>query len=162
MPVQAEARDDQRLELSGQEVGQVERAGLGVLQLGVRRGAGVELEAVRPTDPLHAIPNEDLVEGAARPAVGVRDEELRPGAVVGTSSLDPGSDGVGDALRTHVQGGVDANDLDPGQVAREGQELSRERAAADDQDARRITRRPGASRWFLDGPVRPHWRGARR
>ena len=149
MPVEAEAGDDDRVELAGQEVGQVERADLLVLHRGVGRGAGVELEAVLAADPLDPLAREIGVERAGRPAVGVGDEDphVRPEPLA--NHLDLGGDAVGDPLGSHVQPGVDALDPDARDPRGQGQQLPCQGAATDDDES-------GRDR------LRPHWRGARR
>ena len=75
MAVEAEAGADDRVELAGQEVGQVEGPELLVLERGVGRRAGVELVAVGALDALEALALEVRVERAGRAAVGVGDED---------------------------------------------------------------------------------------
>ena len=55
MAVEPEARDDQRVEVAGQEVGQVERGRLLVGQPRERLAAGVELVAVGAGQALDAL-----------------------------------------------------------------------------------------------------------
>ena len=75
MPVQAQPLDHQRVELPGQEVGEVERARLGVGQRVEHRLAGIEGVAVRPADPLHALLGQHPVELAARAAIGIEHQD---------------------------------------------------------------------------------------
>ena len=67
MAVEAEADDHESLELAGQEVGQVERPELLVLEGGEGSGAGVELVAVGARDALDALALEHGVEGPPVP-----------------------------------------------------------------------------------------------
>ena len=73
--VDAEAADDEPLEVAGEEVGQVERAGLVVGQRANVGAAGEELVAVGAGQALDALVGEDRVEQAAGAAVGVGDED---------------------------------------------------------------------------------------
>ena len=98
--VEAEPLDDQRVEMPGEEVGQIERAGL---LLGQRREsllAGEEGVAMRALDAPDAFFGEDAVERAARAAVAVEAEDLVVGGAVG-ADLRPHR--FGDALGTIVQ-----------------------------------------------------------
>ena len=68
---------DQRLEVLGQEVGEVEGSRLGVVQRGEALAPREELVAVcsgESRDP--RMPGEEGVEGAAGAAVGVGDEDI--------------------------------------------------------------------------------------
>ena len=67
----ARARPDDRVELAGQEVGQVERPELLLLEGFVGCRAGIELVAVGALDPLDALALEDTRRARRRPAVGV-------------------------------------------------------------------------------------------
>ena len=80
MAVEPEAGPDDRVELAGQEVGQVEGPDLLVLERLVGGGAGVELVAVGAFDALEAFALEVGVERPGRAAVGVGDEDpdVRP------------------------------------------------------------------------------------
>ena len=78
--VETEAGEDDRVELAGQEVGQVEGADLLVLERRVGRRAGVELEAVGAVDAVDPLALEIGVEACRRPAIRVADEDpdVRP------------------------------------------------------------------------------------
>src|SRR5262245_53322108 len=76
MPVDAERADDQAVEMTQQEVRQVERAGLRLRERGEDRRLGVELVAMRAGDALDALLAQDGVEFAPRAAIGVGDEDL--------------------------------------------------------------------------------------
>ena len=107
------------------------------------RPAGVELVAVRAGQPLDAgFIGEGHVQHAAGPAVRVRHEDA---VVAGAASPDPVAHGLGDAARPVVERGRQAGDVDVGQAAGQVHQLARERATADDQDARGI--RVGARSW---------------
>ena len=98
------------------------------------------------------------VQRAARAAVGVGDEDADVVAARGAGLRDALGDRAGDPRGAHVQAGVDAVDLDPGEVPGQREQLARERAAADDDDAR------GAGACGRGRPdcVRRGWHGARR
>ena len=85
MSVEAEARDDQPVEVAGEEIGQEERAELLVGDRREGRGAGVELVAVGARQALDALLGQDRVEQAAGPAVGVGHEDV---AVARARGLD--------------------------------------------------------------------------
>ena len=102
MPVDPQPLDNQRVELPGQEVGQVERAGLGIGQ-GVEHAlAGIERIAVRPGDPLDAFLGQHGIEPAAGTAVAVENQDA---SIVRAMLLDLGPHGLGDPLRPVVQQG---------------------------------------------------------
>ena len=75
MPVEPEPADDEPVEIAGEEVGQVEGAGLLVGERLERGGPGVELVAVGAGQALDTVAVEDAVQAAAGPAVGIGDED---------------------------------------------------------------------------------------
>src|SRR5262245_23967837 len=101
MAVEAEAADDQALEVPDEEVGQVERAGL-IIGEGREGGAtGVDLVAVGALESGDALAFEHPIEQAARAAVGVGDEDRV--IALGARTADPGRNGAGYALRPVVE-----------------------------------------------------------
>ena len=74
--VEAEPLDHQRVEMPGEEIGQVERARLLLGQRRERLLAGKEGVAMRALDAPHAFLGEDAVEFAAGAAVAVEAEDL--------------------------------------------------------------------------------------
>ena len=101
MAVEAEAADDEPVEVAGEEVGQVERPEL--LVAGARSKAaraGVELVAVGAGQALDALLGDDRVEQAARAAVGVGDEDP---VVASAAPADPLADRGRDAARPVVE-----------------------------------------------------------
>src|SRR5436190_3695895 len=74
MTIEAEPGHDDRVELAGKEVRQVERSELLLLKGFVGGGAGEELEAVSSLDALDALAFEVGVERPAGAAVGVAHE----------------------------------------------------------------------------------------
>src|SRR3954468_2780818 len=101
--VEAEARPDDRVELAGEEVGQVEGPDLLLLDRLVRGRACVELEAMRAIDPRDPLALQIGIERSARPAIGIRDEDPDVGSVPLSDLVDLGRDGVGDQLRPHME-----------------------------------------------------------
>ena len=75
MTIEPEPDQDDRLELTGEEVGQVEGPELLVLHRGVGGRTRVELVAVRAGDPFHALVLEHLVERPTGAAVRVGHED---------------------------------------------------------------------------------------
>jgi hypothetical protein len=88
--VEPEPGPDDRVELAGQEVGQVEGPDLLLLEGIEGSRAGVELVAVGALDPVEALPCEIGVERPGRPAVGVGDEDPDVTAVALADLLDLG------------------------------------------------------------------------
>ena len=77
MAVEAEAAPDQRIEVLGKEVGEVERPRLGVVELGEQFAPGKELIAVRARQADHVrVVGQVCVERPARAAVGVAEQHL--------------------------------------------------------------------------------------
>ena len=98
--VEAEPLDHQRVELPGEEIGEVERARLLLGERGKRLFASKEGVAVRPLDAPDALFGEDAVEFAAGAAVAVEAEDLVVGVTVGADFLPHR---LGNALGTVVQ-----------------------------------------------------------
>ena len=143
--VQPKAAPHDPVEVAGQEVGQVERADLLLLERCERRRAGVELVAMGAGDALDTLEVvlQHPVEQAARAAVGVRDEDP---VVVAAAGAQPRGHRLGDALGPVVQVGGQAGQVDARQAARQRDELAPERATADNEDAGRGARTSGAAR----------------
>ena len=131
--VQPEAAPHDPLEVPCQEIGQVERADLFLLERFERRGAGIELVAVGAGDALDAleVALQHPVEETARAAVGVRHEDP---VVVAAPGAQPCGDRVGNTLGAVVQLGRETRQVDPGQAPCERHELAPERATADDEN----------------------------
>ena len=138
--IEAEARDHQSLEVTHQEIRQVERAGflVGERLEGLR--AGEELVAVRARQSLDAFLRDDRIEQAARAAIGLGDVDLLVGA---TARADGVADGVRDLLGTVVQLRRQALHVEGRPAVRPLQrdDLAGEGAAGDDQDGRRARHR---------------------
>ena len=75
MAVEAEALDDQPVEVAGQEIGQEERPELLVGDRREGRRARVELVAMGAREALDALLGQHRIEQAAGPAVGVGHED---------------------------------------------------------------------------------------
>jgi hypothetical protein len=104
------------------------------VERGERGAAGIDLVAVRSGQPLDALLLAHPVQQAARPAVGIGDED--PRVSPGSAPLaDPLAHGARDPVRPVVEQRREHRDVDLGQAAGQRQQLARERAAADDQDA---------------------------
>lgn len=131
MPVEHQPLPDQRVELPGEKVGQVERARLGLVQRPEQVLPGIEGVAMRSVDPGDARLVEHRVERTASPAIGVERVDPREAARPGIG--DPRADRVGDPLRPVVQSGGQALDGQVGPAVRgdHGERLARERAAGD-------------------------------
>ena len=125
MPVEAESVDHQPLEVPGEEVGQVEGAGLLVGEAVERRQSRVELVAVGAGEALDPRPLEDGVEGPAGPAVGVGDEDR---LVARAALADPALDRGRDPLRAHVERGRQAGHVDAAEAAAGASATSSRRA----------------------------------
>ena len=143
--IQPEAAPHDPLEVPGEEIGQVERADLFLLERFERRRAGIELVAMGAGDAFDALEVvlEHPVEQATRAAVGVRHED--PVVVAATCAKSCG-DRVGNALGAVVQVGGETGQVDPGQAPRQRHELAPERTTTDDEDAPAQERRQAAAR----------------
>ena len=145
MAVEAEAGDDDRVELAGQEVGQVERAELLVLQRGVGGRAGVELVAVGAADALDALARE-VRRRACRPCRSRR-RRRRSGRQPAVRARGPSRPWPRppSAIRSGRMWSRAStpSTRTPGMPAVSGEQLARERAAADDDEPRRC----GSCRW---------------
>ena len=108
--VDAEAADHEPLEVPGEEVGEPERAGLGVGHGGERVAAGEHLVAVGARQALDAFVGEHRVEQAAGAAVGIGDED--PLVAVGAGLVDAAPDGGRDAAGPVVEVRGEAGDLE--------------------------------------------------
>ena len=131
--IQAEAANDQSVEVPGEEIGEVERARLFVGELGECRAARVDLVAMRALEPCHALSLEHAIEHPAGSTIGIRDED----AVVAISpgAADLARDRVRNAFRPVVEGRREAREIHRGQARapRELHELGRKRPTSDDQ-----------------------------
>ena len=133
MSIEAEAAPDEAVAVSGQEVGQVERAGLVVLETGERRPAAVDLVTVGAGQPLDTFVLEHTIEQAASAAIGVGDEDAFDAARPSSPDLRP--HGAGYPFRPIVQRRRQARQVHRRQPGTTSQldELAGERAAADDE-----------------------------
>ena len=140
MSIESEAGEYERIELAGQEIGEIERSKLLVLHGGIDARSGIELVAMSARDALHAFALEHGIECSAGSAIRVRDEDPNVVAERPARLVDPVRDRAGDPTRSHVQASVHAVDLDAGEVPGQHQQLARERATADDDDSGRLWR----------------------
>ena len=100
MAIEPEPLPHERIEVLGQEVGEVERAGLGLVQRREQLGAGDELVAVVAGQAgAFARLGEQAVELAAGAAVGVADQDRS----LAVSSASASSDRRDDPLRAAVE-----------------------------------------------------------
>ena len=134
VPVDPETADHEPLEVAGQEVRQPERCRLPFSQGREVSAAREELVAVGAGQPLDAFVDENRIEEAARPAIGVGDEDLF--VAVPTAPADSGAHARGDPAGPVVEVGRQAGDLDVREVRGQGDELAAEGSAADHEDAR--------------------------
>jgi hypothetical protein len=133
VPVDAEAADHETLEVASQEVGEPERGRLFLGEPGKRRPAGEELVAVGARQALHAELGEHRIEEATGSAVRVGDEHLC--VAVPARLVDAVADAGRDPFRPVVELRWQARDVDAGQRVGEGDELTRQGAATNDEDA---------------------------
>ena len=136
MAVEAQALDHEALEVADEKIGQIEAAGLG-LGLGQERvDAAIERVAMGPFDPLDAFLGQHAVELAAAAAVAIEHEDALVAASIG---VDLGAHRRRDSLRAVVQLGRQAGQIEMRPAVDRGQraDLARERAAGDQQGARR-------------------------
>ena len=148
MSIQAQALDDEPVEVARQEVGEEERGGLVLDDPGELRARRVELIAVGAGQALDPFLRDDRVEQAAGAAVGVGHEHA---VIPGATATDALADGGRDAAGPVVEGGRQAGDVDVREVARQCDELVGERPAADHEDPRGVAVRPG--RWHVNAHV---------
>ena len=107
--IEAEPLDDQRVEVAGEEIGQVESAELLLGEGGEDLLAGVEGVAMRARDALDAFLGEDAVERPARAAIAVEAENLVVGGAIGADLLPHR---LGDSLGTVVETRRQADEID--------------------------------------------------
>ena len=127
--VEAEPLDDERVEMPGEEVGQIERSGLLFGERVECLPAGVKGVAMGAVDPPYAFFREHPVERAARAAIAVEAEDLVVGRAVG-ADLRPHR--LGNALGAVVQARRQAGEIDRIEFQRKN--LARQRAAGDDEN----------------------------
>ena len=144
--VEAEPRDDERVEMADEEIGEVERARLLLGERRERLLAGVKGVAMRALDTRHALFREHAVELAAGAAVAVEAEDLVVGRAIGA---DLGPHRIGNALGMVVQIRWQAGDVDVSSFKR--QHFARQRAAGNDEDLARAVLAPRVAR--LSGDV---------
>jgi hypothetical protein len=132
--VQPEAFDDQRLELPGQKVGEIEGARCRIGQSLKAILAGERGIAVGAQEALHPFLLEHPIEGAAGAAIGVGDVDPGMG---GAGLVDGTAHRVCDQRRPVVQGGGQAAQIEMVETVRldEGDDLPGEGATGDDQRA---------------------------
>ena len=77
MVVQAQPPTDQRLEMAGEEIGEIERAGLFLREGLEGLIAGIEGVAMRAVDAGHALLRQHPVELAAGAAIAIEEQDPR-------------------------------------------------------------------------------------
>lgn len=129
--VEAEALDDQRLELPGQKVGEVEGAGLGQGQAGKAFLPGEGRIAMRAGQARHPLLLEHPVESTAGATIGIGDDHPGMGLA---RRVDGGGYRLGDLLRSVVQGRRQAAQVEMRQPVGldDGDDLASEGAAGND------------------------------
>jgi hypothetical protein len=132
--VQPEAFDDQRLELPGQKIGEIEGARCRIGEILKAILAGERGIAVGAREALHPFLLEHPIERAAGAAIGVGDVDSGMG---GAGLLDGTAHRVCDQRRPVVQGGGQTAQIEMVQAVRldEGNDLPGEGATGDDQRA---------------------------
>jgi hypothetical protein len=131
MPVDPETADHQPVEVAREEVGQPERAGLGIGHRREPLGPREHLVAVRAREALDAFVGQHRIEQATGAAVRVGHEDAA--VAVGASALDPASDGVRDPLGPVVEVRREAGHVEAWNRLDDREQLAGERAAADDE-----------------------------
>ena len=126
--VEAEALDDQRIEMPGEEVGEIEGAGLLLGERGEHVLAGEEGVAMGAGDAGHALLVEHAIEFAAGPAVAVEAQDL---VVGGAIRADRRAHRLWDSLGPVVQARRQAGDVD--RIEAERQRFARQGPAGDNQ-----------------------------
>ena len=104
--IQAEALPDQRLEVLGEEVGEVERAQFGLVQLLEQLAAGEELVAVITREaPEPGRLGQQRVEAATGASVGIPDQHLAISrrVVLGQQVAEGGHDSLGSVVQVGRQ-----------------------------------------------------------
>ena len=131
--IEAQTFDDQPVEMPREEIGEEERAGLG-LHHGVEfRLAGIEGIAMRTLDARHALLGEDAVERSAGAAIAIEAENLVIALAI-CANLAPHR--LRDALRPIVQRGGQAGDVESAERAfAKDKDFPRQRATGQDQHA---------------------------
>ncbi len=133
-PVEAEGADQECLEMASEEIGDEKRRHHPVAGSLERLIADIEGEAVRPFDPFDAMGGADLVEFAARAAIGIADEDVLKAFLAGLAdgAVDSGRDAVGMVMEI----GVDAFEVDMvvAELPIYRQNLAADHAAGDDAD----------------------------
>ena len=133
--IEAEALDDQPLEMAGEEIGEEERAGLRLHHRVEIRLSGIEGVAMRAGDARHAFLRQHAVELAARAAIAVEAEDF---VVAGAVRADLAAHRLGDAFRPVVQLGGQAGHVEGAERAvAQREDFARQRAAGDHQHAAR-------------------------
>ena len=130
--VEAEAANDERVEMADEKIGEVERARLVFGERRERLLAGIEGVAMRAFDAAHPLFREHAIELAAGAAIAIEAEDLVVGCAIG-ADLRPHR--LRDSLGMVVQLRRQAGDVDGVELERE--HFARQRAAGDDQDAAR-------------------------
>jgi hypothetical protein len=130
--VDPEAFDHQRLELSGEEVGQVEGAGLGIGEQGKAILTGKGRVAMWPRKTLDLLLLEHAIQSTARAAIGIGDKDAAIGA---PRLLDCGPNRIGDLFRPVVQRRRQAAQIEMRQPVSgdDRNDLAGERTASDNE-----------------------------
>ncbi len=149
MPIETEPADHQRLELPGEEIGEIEGAGLGLGQCREARLAGEGGIAMRAGQPLDRLLGEHRIERPAGAAIGIGHIDpvmRRPGRPYRVPHR------TGDQRRPVVQGRRQTAQVDRRQPIRldDGDDLAGQRAAGDDERAKgRIPARDPTGRLMI-------------
>ena len=135
MPVEAQPLDDQAVEMAGEEIGQVEGAGLLVMEGVEGLEAGIEGVAMRAGESLDAFLGKHPVERAAGAAIGIGAEDRAPERA---ERRDLAADRIGDELRAVMEMRRQAGELDAGKTVPLGDEaqLAGQRPAGNDDEGR--------------------------
>ena len=137
MGIDAEAVEDDALEVLHEVVGEVEGGRVFVVHGVEHLLSGEELVAVRPGKHLDAFLGGDFGEFAGRAAVAVPEQDA---VVVSASPFETGPHGIRDLRRPVVQDARQALERDVAQSvkSRDVTDLGGQRAAGQDQHLRRV------------------------
>ena len=134
MAIEAEAFEHQGVELTGEKIGEIERAGRCLRKGGEALLTGEARIAMRPGEPFYRFLLEHGIESTAGAAIGIGDIDV---VMRGPGVADGVSNGAGDQRRAIVQRRRQAAQIQVRQAVRldDGNDLAGQGATGDDQRA---------------------------